>query len=154
MDRHGSSNTGSMWVLYFQPHRFKGTQLDHFHIETSMIRGIGQMMFVGVMLSISYIRCFLLVVEASSGFRRSFLPYFWIRKILVPILDHKYKVLWKEFKSVQHTYWCSIYNVYLFVLLFSIGTYKSLYYVVRSKNFYYDLNWKCSYDTYKYIYQF
>ena len=33
---HGLTNTGSLWVLHFQPHRFQGIKLDWFHIQTTV----------------------------------------------------------------------------------------------------------------------
>ena len=42
MDLHGVTNKGGLWVFNFQPHRLQGVQLYYFHIKTTVICGIDQ----------------------------------------------------------------------------------------------------------------
>ena len=63
MDLHGVTNAGSLWVLYLQSHRLQGVQLDYFHIQTTLICVIGQMIGGGGMMDRAYLGLFFLVVE-------------------------------------------------------------------------------------------
>ena len=42
MDLHGVTNTGSMWVLNFQPHRLQDDEWDQIHCQTTVLCGIVQ----------------------------------------------------------------------------------------------------------------
>ena len=42
MDFHGVTNTGSMWVLKFQPHRLQDDEWDQIHCQTTVLCGIVQ----------------------------------------------------------------------------------------------------------------
>ena len=42
MNNHGVTNTYSMWILHLQIHMFHGVQSDQFHIQTTVLFGIGQ----------------------------------------------------------------------------------------------------------------
>ena len=66
MDQYGLTNAGSLWVLNFQPHRFQGIQLDYFHSQTTMLRGIGQIIVGEGMTGRSYLGCFFLVAEQGT----------------------------------------------------------------------------------------
>ena len=39
-DSHKVINTGDLWILHFQPHKFEDLQLDYFHSETTVLFGI------------------------------------------------------------------------------------------------------------------
>ena len=39
---HWVNDTGGMWVLHLQQHRFQGVQLGYFQSQTSVLCGIGQ----------------------------------------------------------------------------------------------------------------
>ena len=62
MYRHGVTNTGSLWVLNLQPHRFQGVQLDYFHSQTTVLCVIGEIIGGGVMMGRLYLGLFWLVV--------------------------------------------------------------------------------------------
>ena len=55
MDCRGLTNTVSLWVLNFQPHRFRGIQLDKFHSQTTVLCGIGQIIVSGGMKGRAYL---------------------------------------------------------------------------------------------------
>ena len=60
------TNTGSLWFLYLQPHMVHGVQLDYFHSQITVIRGIGQIIGGGGVTGREYLGLFLLVVEHST----------------------------------------------------------------------------------------
>ena len=62
MYRHGLANKYSLWFLYLQPHRFQGVQLNFFHIQTTVLCVIGQIIGGGGVTGIEYLGLFLLVV--------------------------------------------------------------------------------------------
>ena len=55
MDRHRVTNTGILWVLHLQPHRFQGFQVDYFHSKTIVLCVIVQMIAGGGMTLILYL---------------------------------------------------------------------------------------------------
>ena len=67
MDFHELTNTGSLQVIHFQPHRFQGIQLDQFHNKTTVLFGIGQIIVGGGRTGRVYLRWFLLVVEQGTA---------------------------------------------------------------------------------------
>ena len=66
MDFHGLINTGSMWVLYFQPHRLQGVQLDKFHWQTTVLCEIAQIIVFGGVTVRAYLERFSFVVEQGT----------------------------------------------------------------------------------------
>ena len=73
MNRHGLTNTGSMWVLHFQPHRLQGIQLNYFNSQNNMLSGIGHIIVGGGMTGRAYLGLFLLVAEQGTTVSR----YIW-----------------------------------------------------------------------------
>ena len=65
---HGLTNTGSLWVIHFQPHRFQGTQQYYFHSKTTVLCGIVQTIAGGGITGRAYLGRFLLVVEQGTTF--------------------------------------------------------------------------------------
>ena len=55
MDHHGVDNTGGLWVLYLQPGRFHGFQLDLFHSQNTVLGGIGQIIGGGGVMGRAYL---------------------------------------------------------------------------------------------------
>ena len=67
MDCHGVPNTDSLWVLYFQPHRFQGLKLDYFHSQTIVLCVIGQIIGGGGVTGREYLDLFLIVVKHGTA---------------------------------------------------------------------------------------
>ena len=42
MDYHGVTDTGSLLVFHLQAHSLQGVNLDYFHIQSTLLYGIGQ----------------------------------------------------------------------------------------------------------------
>ena len=68
MDHHGVTNKGSLRVLHLQSHRFQGVQLDYFHIQNTVLCGIGQIIFGRGVTGRAYLGVFLVVVEHITKF--------------------------------------------------------------------------------------
>ena len=73
LDFHVLTNTYSIYVLYVQPHRFQGLQLDYCHTQTTGLCRIGQIIGVGGRKVRSYLGSLLLVVEHFP----KFIGYSW-----------------------------------------------------------------------------
>ena len=72
MDFYGVTNTGSLWVFNFRPHRFQSVQLNYFYSKTIALCGIGKIIGCGGMTDREYLGSFLLAVEhvtTDSGYR-------------------------------------------------------------------------------------
>ena len=67
MDCHGVPNTGSILVLYFQPHRFQGFQLDYFHSKTTVLCVIGEIIGGGGVTGREYLGLFFLFIKHGTS---------------------------------------------------------------------------------------
>ena len=64
--RHRVTNRGSLWVLYFQPHRFQDFRIGYFHSQTTVLCVIGQIIGGGGVTGREYLDLFLIVVKHGT----------------------------------------------------------------------------------------